>query len=203
MAEITKPIILDDTGKSIATANARTAAALESIAQILADGGEGGGEGGGSGADGFSPIARVVQTPTGATITITDKTGTTTAEIANGAKGDTGATGPQGPKGDTGEKGADGTMTFADLTEEQKASLKGDKGDTGATGPQGPKGDKGDTGPAGSDAAVTSANIASALGYTPANPADIPVVTNDFTNAYKDRVDTLWGDYQSAVVALG
>lgn len=28
-----------------------------------------------------------------------------------------------------GEKGADGTMTFEDLTPEQKESLKGDKGD--------------------------------------------------------------------------
>lgn len=64
-------------------------------------------------------------------------------------KGETGAQGPQG------EKGADGTMTFEDLTPEQKASLKGDKGDkgdTGAAGPQGepgPKGDKGDPGPKG------------------------------------------------------
>lgn len=63
-----------------------------------------------------------------------------------------GETGPQGPQG---EKGADGTMTFEDLTPEQKASLKGDKGDkgdTGAAGPQGdpgPKGDKGDPGPKG------------------------------------------------------
>lgn len=54
--------------------------------------------------------------------------------------------GEQGPAGPQGEKGADGTMTFEDLTPEQKASLKGDKGDTG---PQGPKGDKGDTGAAG------------------------------------------------------
>lgn len=61
-------------------------------------------------------------------------------------KGETGPVGPQG------EKGADGTMTFEDLTPEQKASLKGDKGDTGAAGPQGepgPKGDKGDPGPKG------------------------------------------------------
>lgn len=63
-----------------------------------------------------------------------------------------GETGPQGPQG---EKGADGTMTFEDLTPEQKASLKGDKGDkgdTGAAGPQGepgPKGDKGEPGPKG------------------------------------------------------
>ena len=63
--------------------------------------------------------------------------------------------GPAGPIGPQGPKGADGTMTFEDLTPEQKASLKGDKGDkgdTGAAGPQGepgPKGDKGDPGPKG------------------------------------------------------
>lgn len=77
---------------------------------------------------------------------------------ADGAKGETGPQGeqgPQGPKGDTGPqgpqgpKGADGTMTFEDLTPEQKASLKGDTGATGATGPQGPKGDTGPQGPKG------------------------------------------------------
>lgn len=63
--------------------------------------------------------------------------------------------GPAGPQGPQGEKGADGTMTFEDLTPEQKTSLKGDKGDkgdTGAAGPQGEpgsKGDKGDPGPKG------------------------------------------------------
>lgn len=60
--------------------------------------------------------------------------------------------GPAGPQGPQGEKGADGTMTFEDLTPEQKASLKGDKGDkgdTGAAGPQGepgPQGEKGEPG---------------------------------------------------------
>lgn len=65
---------------------------------------------------------------------------------AIGPVGPQGETGPQGPVGPEGPKGADGTMTFEDLTPEQKASLKGDKGDTG---PQGPKGDKGDTGAVG------------------------------------------------------
>lgn len=63
------------------------------------------------GADGFSPTATVTQTADGATITITDKNGTTTADVAKGVKGDkgdTGATGPQGPKGDTGEQGPQG-----------------------------------------------------------------------------------------------
>lgn len=57
--------------------------------------------------------------------------------------------GPAGPVGPQGEKGADGTMTFEDLTPEQKASLKGDKGDKGDTGAAGPQGEPGPQGPAG------------------------------------------------------
>lgn len=74
---------------------------------------------------------------------------------AIGPEGPQGEVGPQGPVGPEGPKGKDGTMTFEDLTPEQKASLKGDKGDkgdTGAAGPQGepgPKGDKGEPGPKG------------------------------------------------------
>ena len=40
---------------------------------------------GADGVDGFSPTATVTQTASGATITITDKNGTTTADIAKGA----------------------------------------------------------------------------------------------------------------------
>lgn len=108
------------------------------------------GSAGPSGADGFSPEAKVEETNTGATISITDKSGTTTATVRHGIAGEaatvqigtvtTGTAGSQAevknrgtsreavfdfkiPKGD---KGADGTMTFEDLTEEQKDSLKGD-----------------------------------------------------------------------------
>jgi hypothetical protein len=87
-----------------------------------------------------------------------------------GDKGETGSTGPKGDKGETGPtgpqgpKGKDGVMTFADLTDEQRESLrgpkgeKGPKGDTGLKGDagekgerglQGPTGPKGDTGPRG------------------------------------------------------
>ena len=45
-----------------------------------------------------------------------------------GPKGDPGVQGPQGEPGPQGEKGADGTVTFEELTEEQKASLKGADG---------------------------------------------------------------------------
>ncbi len=69
-----------------------------------------------------------------------------------GDKGETGLTGPKGDKGETGPtgpqgpKGKDGVMTFADLTDEQRESLRGPKGDTGPKGYTGPKGDAGEKG---------------------------------------------------------
>ena len=96
------------------------------------------------GVDGFSPIATVTQTADGATITITDANGTTTADIAKGAKGDKGDTGAQGPKGDKGDTGERGPQGI-----QGEIGPKGDKGDTGATGAQGPKGETGETGATG------------------------------------------------------
>ena len=63
------------------------------------------GEPGPAGSDGFSPIATVTQTETGATISIQDKSGTTTATITNGAKGDKGDPGEIGPQGEQGPAG--------------------------------------------------------------------------------------------------
>lgn len=91
--------------------------------------------GGSGGADGFSPVANVKQTTTGAVITITDKTGTTTATVTNGKDGEPGAKGDKGDTGATGPQGDQGP--------------KGDKGDTGSQGIPGEKGEKGDTGPEG------------------------------------------------------
>lgn len=45
------------------------------------------GQDGADGADGFSPTATVTQTSSGATISITDKDGTTTADVSNGTDG--------------------------------------------------------------------------------------------------------------------
>lgn len=73
-----------------------------------------------------------------------------------GDKGDTGEQGPEGPQGPQGEPGVDGTMTFEDLTDEQKASLKGEKGDKGDTGEQGPEGPQGPAGADGNDYILTS-----------------------------------------------
>lgn len=63
----------------------------------------------------------------GTTLTITSASGTSSANL----------------KGEKGDKGADGTMSFEDLTPEQKATLKGDKGDKGDPGLKGEKGDQG------------------------------------------------------------
>ena len=68
----------------------------------------------------------------------------------DGIQGPQGEVGPQGPQG---EPGKDGSITFEELTEEQKETLrgpqgiqgpKGEPGKDGADGAQGPKGDKGD-----------------------------------------------------------
>lgn len=115
---------------------------------------------GAPGQDGFSPSASVAQTGTGAKITITDKTGTTTAEIKNGKDG---APGKAGTNGKDGAPGVDGT-TFTpsvsaagDLSwtndggkaNPAPVNLKGPQGETGPTGPQGETGPQGPTGATG------------------------------------------------------
>lgn len=68
------------------------------------------------GKDGVSPTANVVQTETGATITVTDASGTTTAKLKNGTPGKDGAPGAPGTPGKDGAPGAPGkdgiTPTF-------------------------------------------------------------------------------------------
>ena len=119
------------------------------------------GDKGDPGTDGVSPSAKVEQTDTGAVITVSDASGTTTATITNGAKGDPGAKGDTGVKGDKGDHGADGVspsakveqtetgavITIKDAVGTTTATLtNGAKGETGA---QGPQGLKGETGPQG------------------------------------------------------
>ena len=103
--------------------------------------GEGGGGSGESGADGFSPIAKVTQTSTGATITITDKDGTTTATVSNGkdgAKGDTGDPGTPGVSATHSWSGTTLTVTSASGT--SSADLKGSPGTPGSNGADGKDG---------------------------------------------------------------
>ena len=142
---------------------ANVAAALANTArESLTAAAERGDFDGADGADGFSPTATVTQTEGGCTITITDKNGTTTADVAKGVKGDKGDigdVGPQGPKGDTGERGPQGVQgevgpqgpkgDTGEVGPQGPQGIQGETGATGATGPQGPKGDKGDTGDTG------------------------------------------------------
>lgn len=77
------------------------------------DKGDKGGQGepGKDGADGVSPIARIVDTPGGAMIYVTDVRGTTYAQIFDGAKGD------KGDKGDTYALTQDDKNEIADIVE--------------------------------------------------------------------------------------
>lgn len=61
----------------------------------------------------------------GTTLVITSDSGTSACDL-KGSQGDIGIRGPQGAAG---KNGADGTITFEELTDEQKATLKGPKGD--------------------------------------------------------------------------
>ena len=136
----------DGSELSTAAADAATAAASnanQAAADLRAAAANGDFDGS-DGADGFSPTAVITQTANGATITITDVNGTTTADVAEGVKGDTGETGPQGPKGDKGDTGEQGPQGI-----QGERGPQGERGDTGPAGPQGPKGDVGDTGPVG------------------------------------------------------
>lgn len=66
----------------------------------------------------------------GSVLTITSASGTSSADL----QGPQGPQGPAGPEGPQGPKGVDGTMTFSDLTDEQKESLRGPQGEPGQDG---------------------------------------------------------------------
>lgn len=130
------------------------------------------GKDGAPGQDGFSPSASVAETATGATITITDKTGTTTAEIKNGkdgAPGKDGTNGAPGTPGKDGTDGKDGTTFTPSVSAAGDLSWTNDggkanpapvniKGPQGETGPQGPTGATGPQGAPGADYTLTDAD---------------------------------------------
>lgn len=99
-------------------------AEIEALKEAIENGGGGSGGGGGTpGKDGFSPIAKVTQTSSGAVITITDAKGTTTATVKNGHDG---ADGTAGKDGKDGKNGADGKTPIKGedyFTEEDKMEI--------------------------------------------------------------------------------
>lgn len=78
----------------------------------------------------------------GTILTVTSASGTSSADL-KGERGEQGPAGERGPAGDRGDPGppgpagADGTITFEDLTPEQKESLRGEPGKDGVDGKDG------------------------------------------------------------------
>jgi len=108
------------------------------------------GKDGKDGKDGISSAVTVTETETGATISVTDATGTTTAELHNGEKGDTGSRGAAGKSAYEVALQNGFTGTEADWLTSLKGQ-KGDAGEPGATGAKGDPGEKGDAGTPGKD----------------------------------------------------
>ena len=140
---------------------------LIALAELKGEPGQNGADGapgqngadGAPGADGYSPTASVEQIADGAKITITDKSGTTEAQVLNGKDGRDGTDGAPGRDGVDGQPGKDGTdgitPTIGDngnwylgATDTGKPS-RGATGDAGPTGPQGTQGEQGPRGPQG------------------------------------------------------
>lgn len=128
-----------------------------------------------------------------------------------------------------GDKGADGTVSFDELTEEQRASLKGEDGKDGKDGTvkfdaltdaqkaslKGEKGDKGDKGDRGEKGAAGATGAQGPAGYTPIKGVDywtnadklqiINEVKNsaggDMTNYYtKSEIDALLEGYEGSLL---
>lgn len=141
------------------------------------------GERGEKGNDGFSPVVIVSKAGNATTVAVTDRNGTTTAQILNGAKGDkgdqgergeTGPTGERGPQGPRGEKGADGFSPEISLNKVSGVTTITVTDQNGTTTAQVLDGAKGEPGKDADDAEIKAAitDIAeqsalnlSALGY--------------------------------------
>ena len=134
-----------------------TNAVNTALAQAKASGEFDGADGrpGENGTDGYSPTANVMQNDNGATITITDKNGTTTATVKNGKDGADGIPGKDGQPGKDGvgiqsvvqttTSTADGgtnviTVTKTDGTSSTFSVKNGSKGSPGQAGANGADG---------------------------------------------------------------
>ena len=125
------------------------------------------------GSDGFSPIATVTQTEYGASISITDSRGTTTAQVVNGSAGTPGqaATVTVGST-TTGNPGTNASVTNSGTTSAAVLDFTIPRGDTGPAGQDGRDGVDGSaatiavgtttTGNPGTNASVTNSGTSSA-----------------------------------------
>ena len=104
------------------------------------------GQDGAPGQDGYSPTVTVAQTATGATITATDKTGTTTATVRNGAEGAQGAPGTPGADGHSPVVTASKSGKVTTIKVDGKAIATINDGADGANGKDGSPGAAGQDG---------------------------------------------------------
>lgn len=139
---------------------------LAEIESKVGQGGSGSGTNGVDGKDGFSPIATVTETSDGATITITDKNGTTSATVNHGADGDDGVT-PEFTIGTvtTLSAGSNATATITGTKENPVLNLGIPKGADGASGGEG----GGGTGADGEDGGYYTPSVSDSgdLSWTP------------------------------------
>ena len=147
---------------------------------------------GGAGNDGYSPTATVKQTANGVTISITDKNGTTTADVLNGSKGDkgdkgdkgeTGEQGPQGEKGETGEAGTSVTIqSVTESTEDGGSNIVTFSDGKTLTVRNGSKGDKGESG--------TGSGAIDTYYVTPEQYGAIGDGSTDDSEAFRQAIET-------------
>ena len=121
------------------TDNGKTWDNLIAVADLKGDPGK-------DGQDGYSPTVTVTQTATGATITATDKTGTTTATIRNGAEGAQGAPGTPGADGHSPVVTASKSGKVTTIKVDGKAIATINDGTDGANGKDGSPGAAGQDG---------------------------------------------------------
>lgn len=158
------------------------------------------------GKDGVSPSASVVQTETGATITITDASGTTTAKLKNGTPGADGAPGAPGTPGKDGITPTFevGTVTKLSPDAEPTVTLENVGGGLYMIDYGIPQGQPGTPGTGSGDVVAAGNNVftgtnhfegLTVLGET---HAETPTNNNDVTN--KLYVDTLAGTTKTSAV---
>ena len=161
------------------------------------------------GKDGVSPTASVAQTETGATITVTDASGTTTAKIKNGTPGADGAPGAPGAPGTPGKDGITptfevGTVTKLSPDAEPTVTLENVGGGLYMIDYGIPQGQPGTPGTGSGDVVAAGNNVftgtnhfegLTVLGET---HAETPTNNNDVTN--KLYVDTLAGTTKTSAV---
>ena len=154
---------------------------------------------GNPGADGFSPIATVTKTGDTATISITDKTGTTTASISDGTDGTNGTNGQDGfsPIATVTKTGDTATISITDKIGTTTASISdGTNGTNGTNGQDGfsPIANVSQSG------GVTTISITDKIGTTTSS-ITIPTKTSQLTNDGANNTSTYVESSSLATVA--